>query len=270
MSFGQLLYSALYFPFGQPLNPEPSNIHRHLVQLFAAHPAQRWTLNYDDLLEEAARSLGPPVVTRDPSRRRVGHGLSIAHLHGFLSPPDRAAAHPEPHEAETILTMAEDDFHAITRDIVGWTDREFHSLFDERRVLMLGMSLDDPNVRRVLVARPAHPRDDVAPQHFALLRALTVRDGDLPRTRSSAWGEYARAANDWQVWYWRQYGTEVDELPDHAMLLLFLLRLRYESEGEQVGDLWVHLAAVGAAQWFLPQSFTLCPGLASYGCWRGA
>jgi hypothetical protein len=246
LSFGQLLYSALYFPFGEPFNPEPSSIHRHLVQLFAAHPARLWTLNYDDLLEEAARSRGLRVATRDPSRRRVGRGLSVAHLHGFLAPPDRAAGHPEPHEAETILTMAEDDFHAVTRDIVGWTNREFNSLFDERRVFMLGMSLDDPNVRRVLVAKPSQPADD-APKHFALLRALKVGAGDLPRTGSGTRDLCAEDANAWRAWYWRQYGVEIVELPDHDTILPLLLRLRYESEGDRPGALWERGAALGYA-----------------------
>lgn len=248
LSFGQLLYSALYYPFGEPFNAEPSSIHRHLVQLFATHPARLWTLNYDDLLEEAARSLGLQVATRDPSRRGVGRGLSVAHLHGFLAPPDRAAGHPEPHDAETILTMAEDDFHAVTRDIVGWTNREFTSLFDERRVLMLGMSLDDPNVRRVLVAKPMQPTaDEDAPRHFAVLRSLTVRGGDLPRTQARTQNLCAEDANAWRAWYWRQYGVEVVALPDHDTLLPFLVRLRYESEGERSGALWERGAALGYA-----------------------
>ena len=248
LSFGQLLYSALYYSSEEPLNPEPSSIHRHLVRIFAAHPAQLWTLNYDDLLEEAARSLDLVVVTRDPSRRRVGRGLSVAHLHGFLAPPDRAVGHPEPREAETILTMAEDDFHAITRDIVGWTNREFTGLFDERRVLMLGMSLDDPNVRRVLVAKPSQPiADDEPPRHFAVLRALTIRGGVLPRAGGRTRDLCAEDANAWRAWYWRQYGVEVVALPDHDTLLPFLLRLRYESEGARPGALWERAAAAGYA-----------------------
>ena len=247
LSFGQLLYSALYYPFGAAFTPEPSDLHRHLVALVAAHPARLWTTNYDDLLEEAARALALPVATRDPARRQVGRGLAVAHLHGFLAPPDRAAGHPEPHEAATILTMAEDDFHAVTRDIVGWTNREFTALFDERRVLILGMSLDDPNVRRVLVAGPARPPGEAPPRHFALLRALAVGAGDLPRTRPGTWGRYAADANAWRAWYWRQYGVEVVELPDHDTLLPFLLRLRYESEGARAGDLWGRGAERGYA-----------------------
>lgn len=149
VSFAQLLYAALYSDrSGTPCTPAPSDVHRHLVALFADHPQRLWTTNYDDLIEEAARSANVRVRTLDPGRRRPGRGLTVAHLHGFLAPPGRKLGHPTPEQSPVVL--AEDDYHAVAADVIGWTNREMHRLFDERQVLILGMSMSDPNLRRVL------------------------------------------------------------------------------------------------------------------------
>ncbi len=180
LSFGQLLYSALYTADGRLFSPEPSDVHRHLVAVFGQYPGRVWTTNYDDLLEEAARSIGVEARTLNPLRRTVGPGFAVAHLHGFLAPPARAEAHPSPSEVEAILTLAEEDFYAIGADLVGWTNREFYRLFDEHQVLMLGMSLDDPNVRRVLAGTVRTGRE-AEPRHFAVLRSVSIGEGTLPR-----------------------------------------------------------------------------------------
>jgi hypothetical protein len=243
VSFGQLLFSALYTT-PRLFTPEPSNIHRHLVTLFAGYPRRIWTTNYDDLLEEAARSIGIPVSTLDPSRRQATNELMIAHLHGFLGPPGRAEGHPEPSQAETILALAEDDYHTIASDVIGWTNREFYRLFDEHRVLILGMSLDDPNVRRVLATNLRHPSHDT-PRHFALMPTITIGERELPRVRRSTRDACADDANAFRSWYWRQYGVEIVKLPDYDTILPFLVRLRYESFGQQPGDLWARGSELG-------------------------
>jgi hypothetical protein len=83
-------------------------------------------------------------------------GLRITHLHGYLPPlpPDQVvggtiAARP--------VVLAEDDYHAVAvgraadrRVDTSWIGNEFNRLFHEHQVLMLGMSLTDPNLRRVL------------------------------------------------------------------------------------------------------------------------
>ncbi|HEY0737945.1 MAG TPA: SIR2 family protein [Herpetosiphonaceae bacterium] len=243
VSFGQLLFSALYTT-PKLFTPEPSNIHRHLVTLFAPYPRRIWTTNYDDLLEEAARSINIPASTLDPSRRQAKSELMVAHLHGFLGPPGRAEGHPEPSQAETILALAEDDYHTIASDVIGWTNREFYRLFDEHRVLILGMSLDDPNVRRVLATNLRHPRDQTA-RHFALMTTIALDEKDLPGVHKRTRHVCADDANAFRSWYWRQYGVEIVRLPDYDTILPFLVRLRYESFGAQPGDLWARGAALG-------------------------
>jgi hypothetical protein len=215
-SFGQLVYPALYGdPAGNPSTPEPNQVHRHLVAMFADHPQRIWTTNYDDLIEEAARLAQVPVRTLDPYRRRPARGLTVAHLHGFLAPPSRTIGHPGPSGSPIVL--AEDDYHAVSADVIGWTNREFHRLFDERRVLILGMSLGDPNLRRVLLHTPTGRK----PRHFAVMTALPDS-----------------AANGLRSAYWLAHGVEIVALPSRGTLLPFLTRLRYESYGAASGELW--------------------------------
>src|SRR5262249_17421621 len=147
--FSQLLYSALYTrtaPVAGLFTPDPTHFHRHLVAMFAGQAGRIWTTNYDDLLEAACPSR-VPRYTLSPDRRDFKAGFTIAHLHGYMPPIERAADVDLDH---TTVILAEDDFHQISTDAVGWTNREFHRLFDEHRVLIFGMSLDDPNLRRAL------------------------------------------------------------------------------------------------------------------------
>lgn len=242
---GQLLYSALYSRQRRSedlFTPDPDHVHRHLVALFAQRPRRLWTTNYDDLLEEAARRAGIPVRTLDPDRRQVNNDLLVAHLHGFLAPPDRSAGNPKPGQATVVL--AEDDYHAIAADLIGWTNRELYRLFDEHRVLVLGMSLADPNLRRVLATVPCD-KTGLQPRHFALMRSITEEDMKLWRTRATTRKSSAAWVNESRSWYWQRHGIEIVEIPDYDSILPFLVRLRYESFGGQPGDLWRRGAELG-------------------------
>ena len=109
LTFSQLLYDALYTYDPDPTNPDPhkmeeftptpNNVHLHLVSLFRNYPRRIWTTNYDDLIETAAKEVNIPVSTIDPDRRRTKKTLLVAHLHGFLAPPDRREGHPAPAKA---------------------------------------------------------------------------------------------------------------------------------------------------------------------------
>lgn len=247
LSFGQLLYAALYTPFleiGDLATPEPSHLHRHLVALANQAPRRIWTTNYDDLFEEAARLAGIPARTLDPARRTVGRDLAVAHLHGFLAPPDRQAEHPDPTQATVIL--AEDDYHGVATDVIGWTNREFYRLFDEHRVLILGMSLADPNLRRVLATLPRRDQTGDA-RHFAVMRSLDGASLGLKRIRRAAVARGVNDANRFRASLWYQREVEVVALPDHASSLPFLVRLRYESFGQGPGELWREGGRVGHA-----------------------
>jgi hypothetical protein len=133
--------------------------------------------------------------------------------------------------------LAEDDYHAIATDVIGWTNRELYRLFDEHAVLMPGMSLDDPNVRRVLSALHASRRNNDT-KHFALMRQMTRPGSRLEHADTNYVTEYIYHSNAVRKWFWRQHGVHIIELPEYESTLPFLTRVRYESYGSKPGDLW--------------------------------
>jgi hypothetical protein len=247
-AFGAVVYRALYGgPGGRGplLTPEPNHIHRHLVSMFSSGARRLWTTNYDDLLEESARQIGRSVRTVDPVRRQPSTEMTVAHLHGFLAPHDRARGHPRPGDSPVIL--AEDDFHEIADSVIGWTNREFNRIFDEYSVLILGMSLTDPNVRRVLARQVQHRSRGPQP-HFAVMSEIQAHH--LARRKSGKHSEVAdpTAANELRAEYWRQHGVEIVNLPHRNCLTSFITRLRYESYGNEAGDLFRRGSALGYQQ----------------------
>ena len=243
-SFGQVLYAALYAGSRESFFvPQPNHLHRHLVALFRSHPRRIWTTNYDDLLEEAARLVEPTVRSIEPRHRLAAGDFAVAHVHGFLPPVERLPDTFRLEQAQVIL--AEDDYHAVATHVVDWTNRELYHLFDDHRVLILGMSLGDPNIRRVLasIEQDAIPDDT---RHWAVMPVSDARQLRLHRVRQSSLAGLAEDMNALRSSYWRDHGVEIVDLPDYESLLPFLMRLRYESFGNAAGDLWKQGAERGS------------------------
>jgi hypothetical protein len=145
------------------------------------------------------------------------------------------------------VVLAEDDYHTVAANVVGWTNREFFRLFDGHRVLIMGMSLDDPNLRRVLhVVQSQDARVSKLPgeaQHFAVMRALSAKDFDDSPAYEP---RHIDSVSNSRIWYWAEHGVELVELPAYESILPFLMRLRYESHGSKPGDLWCEAAQICA------------------------
>lgn len=243
-AFSALVYRALYGDIsseeetGQRLRP--NDTHRHIIALFDECPGQIWTTNYDDLLERAASDLGKEARSSHLTDHRARRGLIVHHLHGYLppAPPGRA---PELHP----VVLAEDDYHAVAANLVdaAWIDRAFYQLFDTWQVLILGMSLTDRNLRRVLATLP--PGDGtghLAPQHYALLKMLSAKELGQQRTHQLSRSRLAMDASALRAEHWTDYGIQVIDLANHQLLLPFLMRLRYEAHGATRGQLWTDAA----------------------------
>lgn len=300
-TIGDLIYYAFYMRKAtqdandtslEPRVPLPDAVHRHLIALFAKRPGRIWTGNYDDLIEAAAEQVSVGCRTIDPDRFDPSTDLDVAHLHGFLAPPDegrsedrsRSRPHPGPDKASIVL--AEDDYHDLTIDTVGWTNREFYRLFSEYRVLVLGMSLTDRNLRRVLSTMPKRLKfgSNGYPRHFAVMRSISLDEcvkhmlrrelklalkedskgpesqplpekvdalcerieGAIDKVKEMVSRPYApetlelrrKAASKARSEYWRGQGIQIIEIPEYESILPFLVRLRYESFGDERGDLW--------------------------------
>src|SRR5207244_3481965 len=111
-------------------------------------------------------------------KRRSADGPRVVHLHGYFpfKPPDGPHVDDEKELSKTIVA-SEGDYHLLSNDHVAWTNRELLSLLETRSTLIVGTSLADPNLRRVLShlssqRQHAHGRHEV---HYVVLQSRDVQ-----------------------------------------------------------------------------------------------
>lgn len=124
------------------------------------------SFNYDDLLE---RQLEGSVELRSvwSDRRRRDKRLPILHPHGFL-----------PREGELKdcgLVFTEDDYHGLTTSVFHWALTAIVNYLRHNTVLFIGLSMLDPNLRRLLDASYVHGD---RPAHWQIQRRHKISPGE--------------------------------------------------------------------------------------------
>jgi hypothetical protein len=120
------------------------------------------TLNYDSLLEEELAARRVDCVAVHSPDRQAGSALPILHPHGYLPRNGPLAG--------TELVFGEDEYHRLSFDSVHWAQVEMLSTFRNCTVLFMGLSMSDPNLRRLLDAT----RIDGVRAHFLLRMRYTL------------------------------------------------------------------------------------------------
>jgi hypothetical protein len=142
------------------------------------------SFNFDDLLE---RKLGGDVPF-DPiwsGRRRELRGLPILHPHGFL---------PQEGDVEDCeLVFTEDDYHHLTTAVFHWALTAIVNHLRHRTVLFIGLSMLDPNLRRLLDA--SYVYGDV-PAHWQVQKRHKIADDHMPRILEDIENRAGRYAED--------------------------------------------------------------------------
>ncbi len=128
------------------------------------------TYNFDDLIENQLKkqsiqyySIFSDTDILDPDE------LPIFHVHGFL---------PEnPNEYEFLekstLVFSEEGYHQIYSESYHWSNLVQLSQLRDNHCLMVGLSMSDPNLRRLL---EISSRNTEKPRHFAFMKRLEVKD----------------------------------------------------------------------------------------------
>ena len=134
------------------------------------------TFNFDDLLERALdrRRVRYCVVTDES--RVVDRGIPIVHPHGFLA----QQGHNEERPANIVFT--EDDYHRLTDSVFHWALTTILAHLRSHTALFVGLSMSDPNLRRLLDA--AHPAGG-APVHWQIQKRHEIRDQERAVVRDS-------------------------------------------------------------------------------------
>lgn len=128
------------------------------------------TYNFDDLIERQLRSntihhrcMYNDIDSYDPDE------LPIYHVHGFL-PEDREAFDGLD---DSTLVFSEEGYHQIYSDSYHWSNLVQLNSLRENTCLMVGLSMTDPNLRRLL---EISSKNIERSKHFAFMKRLSSRE----------------------------------------------------------------------------------------------
>ncbi|WP_298735630.1 SIR2 family protein [uncultured Chitinophaga sp.] len=126
------------------------------------------TYNFDDLIERGLqlksiqhRSIYTDNEAYDPDE------LPIYHVHGFLPEDVKTYERLE----KSTLVFSEEGYHQIYTEAYHWSNLVQLTNLRENNCLMIGLSMTDPNLRRLL---DISARNLDRPKHFAFMRRMTL------------------------------------------------------------------------------------------------
>lgn len=141
------------------------------------------TYNYDDLLERALKEAEQrdfaPVFDQTPPD--IGH-LPVFHVHGYLP------FTPDPDREDCGLVFSEEEYNQTATDPYHWSNIVQLREMSNSVGVMVGLSLSDRNIRRLLDALKQAP---VRPELYALMRQprkIEMEDEDVELINESAIG----------------------------------------------------------------------------------
>jgi len=170
--FNRIVHEALY--------QDDVELSRCVWAIARSGVRQICTFNFDDLLVEALLTEGKECVVATPDEpfRTTHEGSTIYHPHGILP---RLFREKELDGAKIIFS--EDDYHNLYSDPYSWANIAQLSLLTSKSVLFIGLSMQDPNLRRLIDTARSRGFNN---QHFAVFRDPTVKCSrtDLEEYRS--------------------------------------------------------------------------------------
>jgi hypothetical protein len=110
------------------------------------------TYNYDDLIERLTQNDPSPFVAMFKSEQKIKpSSRSCLHVHGFLPPID------DSNSAGSRLIFTESEYHDASNEPYSWSNLSQIECMARHPGLMIGLSLTDRNMRRLLRAINATP-----------------------------------------------------------------------------------------------------------------
>lgn len=126
--------------------------------------------NFDDLIEKKLEETSIEFKSIYSDDQEFSNDeLPIYHVHGYL-PED---TNNNIDLGQMTLVFSEESYHQIYSDPYHWSNLIQLNSLKENTCLMIGLSLADPNIRRLLDISVRNRKNK---KHFAILPRLTVRD----------------------------------------------------------------------------------------------
>lgn len=128
------------------------------------------TYNYDDILEEYLSNQNiripfKPIYKVGTKSERSE--LPIYHIHGFL--PRKGEI-----DSSINITLSEDSYHQQYNDVYSWNNIIQINKFRDNNCLFIGVSLTDPNLRRILDIANTQ-RGDEKPSHYIIKKKYDAK-----------------------------------------------------------------------------------------------
>lgn len=117
--------------------------------------------NYDDLLEQNLLKQGKtcrPIY----GKSRPNGELPVYHVHGFIPEDPKAPA--------SAIVLGEKEYHRIYQEPYNWGNVEQLHALNRNTCLFIGLSMTDPNLRRLLDTSVIHSEKDTV--HYVFLRKI--------------------------------------------------------------------------------------------------
>mgnify|MGYP001469378573 CR=1 FL=1 len=146
--FDSYLHEALYKDANPRNKLQPLHYELACAALGNTEERTLYTINYDDLLEDALRTVLRASGKETKGVKSIAQGnvgdLSVVHLHGYLPRSGR--------RSKGKIILSERDYLS---DSEGWADNILKNLiqFDDTDLLLVGTSLSDPRIKRLLHKR---------------------------------------------------------------------------------------------------------------------
>lgn len=135
------------------------------------------TYNYDDLFETRANSNGIHCHPIADDNRVEGDELPVYHVHGVLY------QNTIPNKEEQIV-LDERSYHTENKDAFLWSNIEQMHALRRSTCIFVGLSMTDPNLRRLLDIS-YHGYGDKSAYHYAFLEKKELRPGELKKNNDN-------------------------------------------------------------------------------------
>ncbi|MBR5167429.1 MAG: SIR2 family protein [Salinivirgaceae bacterium] len=160
------------------------------------------TYNFDDLIETAIEQRGKKqifsVVAKSRNKRNE---IPVYHVHGLI-PQDKSKMTATP-------VLSEKEYHDIYRESFHWSNIEQLHALDRNTCFFIGLSMSDPNLRRLLDV--SHTSNDNEIHHYAFLKREPLygnNDVKKNKTYFETIEQQFESVGVWVIWY-EQY----DDVP---------------------------------------------------------
>lgn len=184
--FTKLIHRYLY------KGEHTSNLLSDLALIIKQHKADEViTYNFDDILEQELVKIGLKEskdfvpIARD-AEVSDHNNLPIYHVHGII---------PEHSNTSDRVVFSEEEYHNRYRDSYHWSNVEQLHAMSRKHCFFIGLSMVDPNLRRLLdISRKMNATD--TPPHYAFLQRTKQNDYCLSNSKGCQYVQVSQSLID--------------------------------------------------------------------------